>query len=281
MSEMIDLKRIEKHFEDANQHVENAEKKARATVIDIIEAGEELNNAKELVPHGEWAIWLGKHWNYTQQTATNYMNIANSKHALNLKEVGSIREALRMIADSKPETVPSSERKPADVVVSIPDETFEDSDCAEAIATCGKGDEREDDEPDDDPTPDPPTIRKTAKGSDKVDEDKKPKTAAIIPEILQDEPTPAVRTEEIINAFVIQCEVEQFLELKAKAGIVWNAKAEAKMLRKLADKLDPPTSISEETENDNETEKPRNPESCLGPNGRPRVQKVKFRYIQP
>jgi hypothetical protein len=151
-----------------------------------------------------------------------------------VKDASSIREALRMIADDKEEkNAPRSERKPADVVVSIPDDHIVDDD------------EMVDEHPDDDPAPDPPTNRKTAKGSEKASEDKKPRTATITPEILPDEPADVVeafdRTQRIIDAFVIQCEVERFLQLKAKAGLIGDGKSAAKHLRKLADKLDPPT----------------------------------------
>jgi hypothetical protein len=309
---------IETLKEMANDTAEQVENNAKLTVQKAIDCGRYLTAIKEQLVHGQWGGWLGANWNYSQKTAAQYMQISNFTCGLNLKDAASVNEALRMIADSKPETAPRAERKPATVVVTTP------------------VDEPEQDEPevDDDPTPEPPTIRKIAKGSEKVSEDKKPRTAAITPEILLDEPTPAVRTEEIINAFVIQCEVEQFLELKAKAGTVWNAKAEAKMLRKLADKLDPPTKFTKPdledvsayltelkavepesffdfyeskgwlvgkvsmkdwrasarkwvrenhangkgNSNGRRTAENQDPASCLGANGRPRVERAKITY---
>jgi hypothetical protein len=251
-TELIDLNilPIETLAEMANEKAELVEKNARKTVSDAIDCGRNLTAIKDQIEHGKWAAWLVANWNYSQQTAMRYMQISNSTCVLNLKEAKSINEALRMISDDREEksVATRAERIPDRVEVSIPDETFEESPCAEAISTCGRGDERENEEVDDDPTPDPPTIRKTAKGSEKGSEDKKPRTQAIVPEVLADELEDAVeahdRTGRIIDAFVIQCEVEQFIEMKQKAGLIGDGKKAAKALRKLADKLDPPTKFT-------------------------------------
>ena len=141
-----------------------------------------------------------------------------------MKDATSINDALRMIADSKPETVPRSDRKPADVVVSIPTDHLVDTD------------EMVDEQPDDDPAPDPPSIRKTAKGSEKVGEDKKPRTQQVVPEILPDEPEEVFHEEKTLSDFTFK-EILEFIGDSA-AG---DEKTVAKQLRKLADRLDPPT----------------------------------------
>lgn len=41
----------------------------------IIEIGKRLTEAKALVPHGEWGLWLKNQVSYSQSTATNYMKI--------------------------------------------------------------------------------------------------------------------------------------------------------------------------------------------------------------
>jgi hypothetical protein len=150
------------------------------------------------------------------------MSLANVDRDLHLEDATSINDALRMIADSKPETAPRSERKPATVVVSVP----ENPDNSAA--------------PDPDPTPDPPTIRKTAKGSQKVSEDKKPRTQQVPVEIVPDEPEPR-DDAEIVSEWLVTTGfidiVNEALEMKPD----FQPKSAAKVLRKLADKLDPPT----------------------------------------
>ncbi|WP_279041734.1 DUF3102 domain-containing protein [Brevibacillus borstelensis] len=41
-----------------------------------IEIGKRLNEAKALVPHGEWGAWLETNVNYSQSTANNFMRVA-------------------------------------------------------------------------------------------------------------------------------------------------------------------------------------------------------------
>lgn len=217
-TELIDIKQVELHFEKANGGGEMVERGASMAVTGALIAGTELISAKDIVPHGEWAHWLGKHWNYSQPKASRYMTIAsNYSRVNNLKDAKSIREALRMIADEKaekePDTpiVPRSERKPADVKVSVPTD-------------------HPDDEPDPDPPPAPPTNRKTAKGSEKTPEDKKPKTPPIVPEIV-DEPE-SDPWEYMTFGAIIEVAVSKLAETQHKEA--------AKRLRKAADKLDPP-----------------------------------------
>jgi hypothetical protein len=64
--------------------------------VSRIEIGRELIAAKDECPHGGWSAWLEQEFKWTQQTAMNYMNvaeafgtseslqIANSKPVLNL-----------------------------------------------------------------------------------------------------------------------------------------------------------------------------------------------------
>ena len=213
--DLIDTKQIEQHFDAANEAAEKSSKMARGAVIEAIEAGEHLTRAKDDLPHGEWAAWLGRHWNYSQDTATRYMTLANSACVRNLKEAKSINEALRMIADDKEEkTVPRSERKPADVVVTTPDP---------------------------DPAPKPPTNRKTAKGSEKVPDAAKPKTQTVVPEILPDEPAIESRDDsEIIAEWLTERGLTDIVSDALAAKPKLEPKTAAKELRKLADKLDPP-----------------------------------------
>lgn len=214
----LNLLPVETLGEMANEAAEQVEKNAKATVQKAIDCGRYLTAIKEQLEHGQWGGWLGANWNYSQKTAAQYMQISNFTSGLNLTDASSISEALRIISDSKPETVPRSQRKPADVVVSIPDDLNEINET----------------DADDDPAPDPPTQRKTAKGSEKVSEDKKPRTAAITPEILPDEPEESLLEQRTLSDWSV-AEILSFLKASAD-----DPKKRAKELRKLADELDPP-----------------------------------------
>jgi hypothetical protein len=226
-SEMIDTKQLEIDAEYINNAMEMAERGAAMAVTGAITAGVRLIEVKKHIPHGEWASWIGRNLNYSQAKAIRYMRIAsNSSCVINLKDASSINEALRMIADDKPETVPRSDRKPADVVVSVPTETCYRDDSRAATTEA----------PDDDPTPDMPTNRKTAKGSEKIPEDKKPRTQTVPVEIIDDEPKEILPEEKTLADFTFK-EILEFISDSA-AG---DEKIVAKQLRKLADTLDPPT----------------------------------------
>lgn len=58
------------------------------TVQNIIEIGRRLIEAKERLPHGAWADWLKDAVEFSQQTATNFMNIA--KQYGNSQPVGNL-----------------------------------------------------------------------------------------------------------------------------------------------------------------------------------------------
>lgn len=47
------------------------------TAQNIIEVGKRLIAAKALVAHGQWQQWLQNNFQLSQQTATNFMNVAN------------------------------------------------------------------------------------------------------------------------------------------------------------------------------------------------------------
>jgi hypothetical protein len=86
--------------------------------------------AKAKVQHGQWSAWVGSNFDYSHRLATQYMTIASNWHrAANLESAGSIREALRMIAED-PET-PKRERTPSVEVL----EPIEAEDTIEVVAT--------------------------------------------------------------------------------------------------------------------------------------------------
>ncbi len=232
MSGLIDLKAMELHFEAANDGGNLAERGMGMAVTGAIKAGEELLAAKALIPHGEWEEHRAKNWLYGKDTAQRYMKIAaKTARVPFLKDASSIREALRMIAaekaESEPVTAQRAERKTGQVEVVEPGQQSVQAD-----------------EKDDDPTPDPPSIRKTAKGTEKVKEANKPKPAAITPEIL-DEPE---ESDPFAYATFTTC--LEIAETKVDKADPVACKGAAKIARKLADKFDPPKKFTKPDGND-------------------------------
>lgn len=114
--------------EVANQAAENAERDMRSAVSNAVTAGRALLAAKVQCVHGQWLGWLGVNWGYSQQLASQYMQLANYQHASYLESASSIREALRLIAADKAASE-SSEGEPGDV--DVPDNIESESDDAD------------------------------------------------------------------------------------------------------------------------------------------------------
>ena len=246
-NDLIDTKQLEIDAEFINNAIDMADRGVTMAVTGAITAGSKLIEVKVALPHGEWAAWIGRSLNCSQAKANRYMRIAsNSSCVTNLKDAKSINEALRMIGgddkvEDEPENAPRSERKTGQVEVVAPEE-FEQSDCASGIPYCGRDDEagQTDVQTDDDPTPDPPTQRKTAKGTEKVKETDKPKTAAITPEII-DDPGYDDEPDPVDDWFATRSLEDVCKKWLGDLGDATATKSAAKHLRKLADKLDPPT----------------------------------------
>ena len=230
---------IETLAEMANEAGEQVENNAKATVQKAIDCGRYLTAIKEQLEHGEWLPWLGANWNYSRKTAAQYMQISNVTCGLHLKDAESINDALRMIADSKPETAPRSARKPADVVVTTPkDDPDDDYDDVGTVEDYPAGDFGP--PLDTDPPPDPPTIRTTPAGTTKVSEDKKPRTQQVAVELVEEEPNSEKdHSTGIVDAWLSANTLSDVLDNWFDADET--PKQRAKYLRKLADKLDPPT----------------------------------------
>lgn len=218
LANIIDLNilPLETLAEMANEAGEQAEKNAKSTVQKAIDAGRYLIAAKEQIEHGNWLTWLGQNWNYTRRQAQTYMEISNAKRASHLTDAKSIREALRMIGEEKAENepfdAPRSERKTGQVwVVDV-----------------------EADQP-----VDPPTIAKTAKGSEKVREDKKPRTQAVVPELLQADDSE--EADPVDDWFATRSFEDVCKKWIGDTDDATKKKAAAKHLRRMADVLDPPT----------------------------------------
>jgi len=113
---------VEHLIDIANGSAEQVETNARLTISHADRAGRALIEIKKQIPHGKWLAWLGANFNYSQQTASDYMRIAEYGHARNLADATSVRHALRMIAED-PETT-KQERK-SGVQVIEPEKTDE------------------------------------------------------------------------------------------------------------------------------------------------------------
>jgi hypothetical protein len=225
---------LETLAEAANEAGEQVEKHAKSAVSIAITAGRALTAAKSQVPHGEWLGWLGKNWNYSQQTASNYIQIANYQHAGNLTDTKSIREALRMMSDEKQDVVesaivPRAERKTGRVEVQEVGHTVVQ---AEEVKPTK----------DDDPSPAPKTNTKHTPATAKAKEADRPAPMTITPVIIEE--PPAVPDEPTLADWSVG---ELLTFLKSSAD---DPKKRARELRKAADELDPPTKFVKPTVED-------------------------------
>jgi len=232
---MIDLSKLELATlaEMANDAAEQAEKNATLTVQKAIDAGRYLLAAKDQCEHGAWLPWLGANWNYKGPQAHRYMRLANSAHAPNLKDVKSIREALRMISEDRAEDdveiVPRAERKTGRVEVSELRQTVVQ---AEEVKPTK----------DDDPNPAPKTNTKHTPATAKAKEADRPAPMTITPVIIEEPPT--VPDEPTLADWSVS-EILGFLKASAD-----DPKKRARELRKAADELDPPTKFIKPTVED-------------------------------
>ena len=60
---------------------------------DLIQIGQKLIDAKRLVPHGEWSVWLSEKVGFSQRTANNLMRVA--------KELGENSQSLSNLEATK------------------------------------------------------------------------------------------------------------------------------------------------------------------------------------
>jgi hypothetical protein len=68
------------------------------TIQHAIRCGELLLEMKRRVGHGNWLAWLGEHFEASERTARNYMEIAKSAAVADLKDETTMRSALRALA---------------------------------------------------------------------------------------------------------------------------------------------------------------------------------------
>jgi hypothetical protein len=92
---------IETLAEMAAEKAALVEQHGRKTVQAAIDCGRYLTEIKSRLGHGEWMPWLEANWNHSTVWASQFMKMANYKHAYNLEEASSVREALRMIGEAE------------------------------------------------------------------------------------------------------------------------------------------------------------------------------------
>jgi hypothetical protein len=238
-TQMIDLSKLELATlaEMANDAAEQAEKNATLTVQKAIDAGRYLLAAKDQCEHGAWLPWLGANWNYKGPQAHRYMRLANSAHAPNLKDVKSIREALRMISEDRAEDdaeiVPRSERKTGRVEVQEVGQTVVQAD--HSLDVSKMVDENA-------VKAEPKTNTKHTPATTKAKEADRPAPMTITPVIIEEPPT--VPDEPTLADWSVG---ELLTFLKSSAD---DPKKRARELRKAADELDPPTKFVKPTVED-------------------------------
>lgn len=88
---------------EINTHVADAESAARSALAAALAAGELLNRAKSMVPHGEWESWITSNTKLAPRTARAYASLAARMPLLPEPERQRVaelpvREAVRAIA---------------------------------------------------------------------------------------------------------------------------------------------------------------------------------------
>ncbi len=68
------------------------------TIKHAIRCGELLLEMKQRVGHGNWLAWVGEHFEASERTARNYMEIAKSAAVADLSDDTTMRSALRALA---------------------------------------------------------------------------------------------------------------------------------------------------------------------------------------
>ncbi len=92
----------------------HVERYKRSTIKHAIRCGELLLEMKQRVGHGNWLAWVEEHFEASERTARNYMEIAKSAAAADLSDATTMRSALRALASrSEASRAPKLEPKGA------------------------------------------------------------------------------------------------------------------------------------------------------------------------
>ncbi len=79
------------------------------TIQHAIRCGELLLEMKQRVGHGNWLAWVEEHFEASERTARNYMEIAKSAAVADLKDDTTMRSALRALASPSQPKAPKLE----------------------------------------------------------------------------------------------------------------------------------------------------------------------------
>jgi len=215
----------EELFVGANKFAELARTAAKTTLIQACQSGAMLNKLKEGTPFGEWTALLRSRFDYSHQTAVTYMHLAANFKRLNFDSLNSIRDAVKYLdAAEETQETPRAERKAGRVEVIEVEHTAVQAEP----------------ERDDDPNPAPKTNTKHSKATAKASESAKKPTQVITPELVKEEEEPDPIDDWFSCRSLHDVCAKWFGPLDEPA----EAKSAAKLLRKLADKLDPPTKFA-------------------------------------
>ena len=108
--------------------MENAKK---GYVYSVIELGEKLNSAKQIIPHGEWQNWIAKHNSelcFGAIQASKFMQIANNKSLVLefFDDEQSINGLTKAISDATPEQIAQVEQIKKDAERKRQDEAYKE-----------------------------------------------------------------------------------------------------------------------------------------------------------
>lgn len=89
------------------------------TIKHAIRCGELLLEMKQRVAHGNWLAWVEEHFEASERTARNYMEIAKSAAVADLSDETTMRSALRALASRSESKAPKLEpnEAPASLVL--------------------------------------------------------------------------------------------------------------------------------------------------------------------
>ena len=83
----------------------------RNTIQHAIRCGELLLEMKQRVGHGNWLAWVREHFDASERTARNYMEIAKSAAVADLHDDTTMRSALRALASPSQPKEPKREQR--------------------------------------------------------------------------------------------------------------------------------------------------------------------------
>ena len=97
-----DAQEINHLHAEAHAHAETAVKKA-------ILVGQRLAAKKLSLPHGSWTAWVEKNLTFGESMARKYMQVASNQERVTDLGAQSIREAVRLLAEVRPEVPDTSD----------------------------------------------------------------------------------------------------------------------------------------------------------------------------